>query len=181
MSYDAIGRRYARAIFEIGKEEGQLASVAEQLRDIAGAYGSSDELRTTLENPLVPEDVRASIVDEIAKKSGAGSTAQRALRVITKQRRLRALPDIARHLDRLVDADAKVVRAHVTSASALGESVLGRIRAEIEKSTGSKVVLTHAVDASLLGGVVTRIGDRVVDGSLRTRLLAFRDAALPAS
>jgi len=181
MSYDAIGRRYARAIFEIGKEEGQLATISEQLRDIAGAYAASEELRSTLENPLVPEEVRSAIIDEIANRSGAGATTQRALRVITKQRRLRALPDIARHLDRLVDDDAKLVRAHVTSASALNESVLGRIRAEIEKSTGSKVVLTHAVDASLLGGVVTRIGDRVVDGSLRTRLLAFRDAALPAS
>ncbi len=181
MSYDAIGRRYARAIFEIGKEEGALAAIAEQLRDIASAYAVSDELRTTLENPLVPDEVRTAIVDEIATRSGAGATAKRALRVITKQRRLRAMPDIARHLDRLVDADAKVVRAHVTSAAPLGESALGRIRAEIEKATGNQVVLTHAVDASLIGGVVTRIGDRVVDGSLRTRLLAFRDAALPTS
>lgn len=176
MSYDAIGRRYAQAIFEIGKEEGNLGALAEQIRSFAEAYASSAELETVLENPLVSDEARSAIVLDVAQRTGAGPTAQKALRVVTKQRRLRALPDIARHLERLVDADSKVVRAEVMSATPLGEAFLTKLRAELEKATGQKVVLSHTLDASLIGGIVTKIGDRVLDGSLRSRLKTFKEA-----
>jgi F-type H+-transporting ATPase subunit delta len=181
MSYDAIARRYARAIFELGQEEGQLSAIADQMASVADVYAQNLELRTVLENPMVADDARQAIVDEIASRLSVGSTPKRALRLITKQHRLRALPDIARHLSRLVDAEAKVLRAEVVSAAPMNEAMLARLRSEIERATGSKVVLSHSVDASLIGGVITRIGDRVIDGSLRTRLLGFRDAAMPTS
>ena len=139
MSYDAIGRRYARAIFEIGKEEGNVAALAEQLRSFAESYKGNTELQTVLEHPMVTDEARAAIVLEIAQRVGAGATAQRALKLITRQRRVRAIAEVSRHLDRLVDEDAKVVRAEVLSAGPL-------------------------------------IGDRVIDGSLRSRLKGFREA-----
>lgn len=176
MSYDAIGRRYARAIFEIGKEEGNVSALAEQLRSFAETYKASTELMTVLENPMVTDEARSAIVLEIAQRVGAAQTAQRALKLITRQRRLRAISDISRHLDRLVDEDAKVVRAEVLSAGPLGDAFLSKLRAELERATGNKVVLEHKVDPALIGGVVTRIGDRVVDGSLRSRLKGFREA-----
>ncbi|MBL9022406.1 MAG: ATP synthase F1 subunit delta [Myxococcales bacterium] len=178
MSYDAIGRRYAQAIFEIGKEEGNALALADQIQDFAKSYSDSDELKTVLENPMVPEATRESIVLELAQKCGASASAQKALRVVTRRRRLRALPDIARHLRRLCDEDARVVRAEVISAGPLGDGYLGRLKAELERATGQKVVLSHSVDAALIGGVITRIGDRVIDGSLRSRLATLREAAL---
>ena len=178
MSYDAIGRRYALAIFEIGKEEGNVLGVADQFGDVAKSYATSDELNTVVENPLVPVETREAIVVELAQRCGAGSTVQRALRIITRRRRLRALPDIARHLRRLCDEDAKVVRAEVISADPLGDAYLARLKAELERVTGKTILLSHSVDAALLGGVVTRIGDRVIDGSLRSRLATLREAAL---
>lgn len=178
MSYDAIGRRYAQAIFEIGKEEGNALAVADQLDDFAKSYQASDELKTVLENPLVPEETREAIVLEMATRVGAGASAQKALRLITRRRRLRALPDIARHLRRLCDEDAKVVRAEVISAGPLGEAYLTRLKTELERVTGQKVLLSHSVDAALIGGVITRIGDRVIDGSLRSRLATLREAAI---
>ncbi|MFO0549334.1 MAG: F0F1 ATP synthase subunit delta [Polyangiaceae bacterium] len=181
MSYDAIGRRYARAIFEIAKEEGQAAAVAEQISDFAATYEASSELSTVLDNPLVADDVRNAIVTEIAQRTGGNQTAQRAIRLVAKQRRLRAMPDVARHLRRMVDEDAKVVRAHATTASQVSSAFLDKLKAEIERATGNKVVLSHSVDPSLIGGVVTRIGDRVVDGSIRSRLHAFRDATRPTN
>lgn len=181
MSFDAVGRRYARAIFELGKEEGNLAAVADQLASFAETYDASEELKTVLENPLVGVDSRLAIVSDIAQRLSVTGTALRALRLITKQRRLRALPDIARHLRRQVDEDANLVRAHVTTATAPAPGYLDKLKVEIERATGKKVTLTHSVDASLIGGVVTAIGDRVVDGSLRSRLVAFRDAARPSA
>ncbi len=178
MSHDAIGRRYARAIFEIGKEEGGLAGLAEQIADFALSYQASPELISVLENPAVPHETRASIVEEIAGRTGAGATTQRALKLITRKRRLRALPDIARHLRRLCDQDSRIVRAEVFSAHALTESYLTRLKSELETATGQKVVLSHTIDPTIIGGVVTRIGDRVVDGSLRSHLSSIRKSAL---
>jgi F-type H+-transporting ATPase subunit delta len=178
MSYDAIGRRYAQAIFEIGKEEGNPLALADQIEAFAAAYASSDELGTVLENPLVPNSTREAIVIDLAQRLGAGQSTQRALRVITQRRRLRALPDVARHLRRICDEDANVVRAEVQSAAALSDGYLAKLKAELERATGKKVTLTHKVDPKLIGGVITRIGDRVLDGSLRYRLAALREAAL---
>ncbi len=181
MSYDAIGRRYAGAIFELAKGEGQTGAVADQLGAFAQVYEGSVELQTVLENPVVDQQARSAIVSDIAGRTGISGLALQALRLVTQKRRLRAIPDIARHLRRLVDEDAKVVRAHVTTATNPPSGYLDRLKVEIERSTGKKVVLTHAVDPTLIGGVVTAIGDRVVDGSLRSRLLSFRDATRPTA
>lgn len=179
MSFDSIGRRYAQAIFEIAKEEGDATTIARQLQEFAAVYASSDELRSVLESPLVESEARQSIVVEIAQKLGTSPVTSKAIRLITRKRRMRALPDIARHLERLVDQDAKVVRAEVMSAGPLSASYLERLRAELEKATQTKVVLSHSVDPSLIGGVVTRIGDRVIDGSIRSRLFGFGASVEP--
>jgi F-type H+-transporting ATPase subunit delta len=181
MSYDAVGRRYARAIFELAKDAGQGDSVAEQVARFAQAYEGSEELTVVLENPLVEPSAREAIVTEVAQRLGANQLTLRALRVVTRQRRLRALPDVARHLQRFVDEDAKTLRAHATTASPVGKAFLDKLKAELERSTGSRVVLTHSVDPSLIGGVITTIGDRVVDGSLRSRLASFREGAQPST
>jgi hypothetical protein len=88
------------------------------------------------------------------------------------------LPLISRSLDLYTDEKAGVVRATVTSAAALSDAYADKLRAELEKRTGKKVVLVRAVDPTLLGGVVTRIGDQVIDGSLKSRLVTMRDALL---
>lgn len=176
MSYDNIGRRYAKAIFDLGKEEGNASSLAANIGAFADAYSENIDLRNVLDNPVVPEAAKKAILVEIAQKVGASETAQRALRLVMQHRRLRALPDIARHLARLVDADSKIVRAVVTSAAPLSEAYLGRLKAELEKATASKVTITASVDPSLLAGVVTRIGDQVIDGSAKARLRGLREA-----
>lgn len=173
MSFEAIGRRYAQAIFEIAKEQGATAPVSRELGDFAATYRDSAELRDALDNPLVPEDARERILLDVAGRTGAGETTQRALRVVFRARRLRAVPEIAARLVKLVDEDQKVLRASVTSAQPLSESYLTRLRSQLEQATGSKVVLDASVDPSLIAGVVTQIGDRVVDGSLKSRLQGF--------
>src|SRR5262249_20765386 len=100
------------------------------------------------------------------------------LLLLLRKHRFTALPEIARALSRLVDDDANLVRAQVTSAAPLSEAYLGRLRAELEKATGKKVVIAHSQDPSLLGGAGTRLGDRLIDGSVRARLASFRDALL---
>ena len=178
MSYESIGRRWALAVFEIGKETNSVSRLEADLAAFAATSSGNDELAAVLDNPLVPEASREAIIGDIAAKLGLSDAARSTLRLLAKKRRLKALPDIARQLARLADEDQGVVRAEVTSAAPLTDDYLARLRAELEKATGKKVVITQKQDKSLIGGVVTKIGDRVIDGSVRARLASFRDTLL---
>jgi len=178
MSYENIGRRWARAVFEIGKETNSIPRLEADLAAFATASAANEELAAVLNNPLVPEGSREAIIGELASRMGLSEAARSTLRLLAKKRRLAALPDIARQLARLADEDAGVVRAEVTSAAPLTDDYVGKLRSELEKATGKKVIITQKQDKSLIGGVVTKIGDRVVDGSVRARLAGFRDTLL---
>ena len=178
MSYEAVARRWARALFDLGKETSSLADVNKDVMSFADTWEASDELRLVLDDPLVPEASREAILRDIASRLGVGATATNTLRLLAQKRRLVILPELARQLARLTDEDANLLRAKVTSAVPLGESYLGRLRAELEKATGKRVALDQAVDPALVAGVVTQIGDRVIDGSLKARLQGFRESLL---
>lgn len=178
MSYDSIARRWARAVFEIGKETGSVARLEGDLTAFAETYSGNEELRVVLGNPLVPEGQREAVLVEIAGRMGLSDAARSTLRLLARKRRLVALPDIARQLARLADEDQNVVRAEVQSAGPLADDYLAKLKAELERATGKKVVVSHRQDPALIGGVVTKIGDRVIDGSVRARLTGFRESLL---
>jgi F-type H+-transporting ATPase subunit delta len=178
MSYEAVARRYARAIFEIAQETGALARLTQEISDFSATYTGNEELRLVLDNPLIPDEQREALLKELGGRMGLSDTAQSTLRLLGRRRRLPALPDIARQLSRLADEEQNVVRAVITSAGPISEAYLARLRGEIEKATGKKVAVTHKQDPSLIAGVVTQIGDQVIDGSVRARLSSFREALL---
>jgi F-type H+-transporting ATPase subunit delta len=178
MSYDAIARRWARAVFEIGKETNSVARLEADVASFAETWAKNEELAAVLDNPLVPEASREAILGDIADRMGLSEAAKNTLRLLARKRRLAAVPDIARQLARLADEEQGIVRADVTSAGPLSDDYLGKLRAELEKATGKKVVVSHKQDKSLIGGVVTRLGDRVIDGSVRARLAGFRESLL---
>jgi F-type H+-transporting ATPase subunit delta len=178
MSYETIARRYARAVFEIGKEQKSLAQITRDLSDFSSAYETNDELRMVLGNPLVKEEQSVAVIRELAQRMGMAETSLSTLLLLAQRRRLPALPAIVRELQRVADEDTGVVRALVTSAGSLSEAYLNKLQGELERSTGKKVVITHQQDPSLIAGIVTRIGDRVIDGSVKTRLDSFRESLL---
>jgi F-type H+-transporting ATPase subunit delta len=178
VSYESIARRYAQAIFELGADTGSGAAITREVADFAATYEASAELRSALDNPLVPETEREALLRDVAERVGTSETTQSALLLLLRRRRMAAVPDIARQLGRLADREADIVRATVSSATRLSDDYLARLRAELEKATGKKVVVNQLEDPSLIAGVVTRIGDRVIDGSVKARLASFRDALL---
>lgn len=178
MSYEMVARRYARALFELA-QEGQGATLAREIDAFAQLYTEQAELRAALENPLVSTPAREAIAKDIGERLGMGELAQKALRVLIENRRVAAVPAIAAELKRLTDEAQGIVRATVTSAGPLSSVYLDRLRTELERATRKKVVLTHQTDPALIAGVVTRVGDRVVDGSLRAKLAQFKDSVLP--
>ena len=178
MSNEAVARRYARAIFEIGREEGSLARLALEVASFSEVYVSSLELRNLLEDPLVREAAREAVLKDIGERLGLSPTAENALRLLTRRRRIGAIAEISRELRRLVDEESRLVRAHVISAAPLSEDYLGRLKAQLEKATGKNVALTTELDPTLIAGVITRIGDRVIDGSVLSRLRTFRESLI---
>ena len=178
MSNEAIARRYARAVFEIGQETRSLDTLTREIQDFAGVYSGNAELRDVLSSPLVAADARDAILKDLSAALKLSETAERTIRLLSMKGRLPILPDLARQLARLTDEEGALVRAQVISAGPLSQGYLDKLKAELEKATGKKVTITHEQDPSLIAGVVTRIGDRVIDGSALARLRSFRDAVL---
>jgi F-type H+-transporting ATPase subunit delta len=146
---------------------------------VATAWATSRELRNALENPLVPHAAKKAVMGELAEQIGASRTTRNALLLLVDRRRIKTLPYLAQTLRELADARKGVVRAEVTAAALLSDAYYARLQAQLEKMTGKRVVVDRRTDPALIAGVVTRIGDRIYDGSLRTRLQSLRDALLP--
>lgn len=170
MSDGTIAERYARAIFEIGAEAGQVVALSEQIRSFADTYASSRELQAVLDNPMVDAEKRAAMLVDVANRVGLTGVGLNAIRLLAERNRLASLPAIARRLASLADEKAGVVRAVVTSAGPLPESFYERLMKELESATLRKVVIDRQQDPSLIAGIVTRIGDNAIDGSVKGRL-----------
>jgi F-type H+-transporting ATPase subunit delta len=170
MSQAPVADRYARAIYELGVETNQLAGITEQVRRFAQAYAASAELRAVLDNPIIEVEKRDGILADVSARLGLSGSALNLIKLLSSRKKLRAVPDIARRLDRLSDEKAGVVRASVTSAKPMPESFYQKLVAELETATARKIVLERKEDPSLIAGFVTRIGDNTIDGSIKGRL-----------
>jgi F-type H+-transporting ATPase subunit delta len=178
---EAIAERYARAIFEVGEEAGKLPQVAQHFQALADAYEHNHELRVALTDPVLAESVRDGVLKALAARLSLCPEALNSARVMLRRRRLTELPATARWLSQLADEKTGVLRAEVSSAAALGPGYAEDLRRELEKATGRKVLLEQTVDASLIAGVVVRIGSHVVDGSIKGRLIEFERRLARAS
>jgi F-type H+-transporting ATPase subunit delta len=181
VSESIVARRYARALLELGTAEGHLDALVQELTALGEAWETSADLRNAVENPLVAHAAKKAVLTELTAKLKASPTTRNTLLLLLDRRRTQALPYIARTLRELADARKGIVRAEVTSAAPLADDYYGRLQTTLETMTGKKVVVDRRTDPTLIAGVVTRIGDRIFDGSLRTRLQTLRDALTPAS
>ncbi len=179
MSVSIVARRYAQALLDLGSETGTLDTLVDEIGAAADAWEVSPDFRNAIENPLVAHDAKKAVVGDVADRIGAGSVTRSTLLVLVDRRRMKTLPYVARTLRELADARKGVVRAEVTTAAPLSDAYYEKLRAKLEKMTGLKIVIDRAIDPALIGGVIARIGDRIFDGSLRTRLDTLRSALLP--
>lgn len=173
-------RRYAQALFMLGNEEKRLDALTREVRELGELVTSSPELQELLSNPVVPQDQRRAVMDAVLQRAGVSPTVRNAALLLTDRRRGALLPAIAAELQRRADEAAGKVQAEVISAAPLTEAQYAALTASLEKLTGRKITLARRTDPSLIGGVVTRVGDKVYDGSLKARLAEIRAAALPS-
>lgn len=171
MSQAPVADRYARAIFELGVETGQLAPITEQVRRFAQVYSGSPELRAVLDNPIIDVEKRDAVLADVSARLSLSGNGLNLIRLLASRKKLRVVPEIAKRLDRFTDEQAGVVRATVTSARPMPDSFYQKLIGELEAATARKIVLERREDPSLIAGFVTRIGDNTIDGSVRGRLI----------
>jgi F-type H+-transporting ATPase subunit delta len=160
---------YARAMFDVARAEGDLARIGDELFRFARALEGSDELREALTDPHLPASRRQQIVEDLlGGKADPSTVALVGMAVGTG--RARELPAIIDSLVAMSAAQANRAVAEVRSAIDLTDDQRTRLAAAIESATGKQVEVKVVVDPTILGGIVTTVGDTVLDGSVRTRL-----------
>jgi F-type H+-transporting ATPase subunit delta len=170
VSTGAAAERYARAIFELGSESGQLDRLTQEIAEFASSFQEQQVLRRTLENPVLEESVRERVLRQVARHSQYSPLATNSLLVLLRRRRLGELPAIARRLRTLADERNGVSRAKIVSAGSLPESYFNQLKQRLEGALGRRVIVEHEEDPSLIGGVLVRVGDNTFDGSIKGRL-----------
>ena len=174
----SVARRYAKALFEIGVAEGSYERLGQELEHLAKAYTDSADLRLVLENPVITVSEKQRILGALLPRIAPSPSVQRFARLLLERGRIGILRAAARVYSELADARAGQVRATVTTAAPLSAPELERVRRALETRTGRKVLIQAAVDPALIGGVVARVGDLVLDGSVRTQLDEMRQRLL---
>jgi len=171
----SLARRYAKAIFDIGSQQGDLTKLGQDIRSLAKAMNESKELDTALTNPAIRRSDRRKVIDGLLSSIGVQTASRNLVYLLLDGERMGSLPAISRSLDAMNEEKAGRVQAEVISAKPLDPSQLSQINAALEKLSGKKVSVSTRQDPELLGGVVAKVGDVVYDGSLRTQLRALRD------
>lgn len=175
MSANAIARRYAKALVQLAVEENALDKFHSELAKVEALFAGHPELGSLLSNPAYGIEAKLETLKEVAAKLSLSGTIHNFLLLIQERNRLSCLPAIFSSYSILADQLSGIVRPVITSALPLDEVRISEIRSALEKSTGKKVILTVEIDPALIGGVVTKIGNKVLDGSVKTQLKRIED------
>ena len=183
MTSAAAAGRYARALFDVMSKESprDLDAVETQLRDLSSLFTGNAALVSVLGNPAVPVTKKVSVTKALLLQAGslAGPVAKLVV-LLAERDRLLLLPDLVRaYGERLMDHQ-QVLRGDVTTAAPLADEKLRALSQGLERATGRKIVLASRVDPSIIGGVVTRLGSTVYDGSVATQLERMKQSLIEA-
>ncbi|WP_306548643.1 ATP synthase F1 subunit delta [Desulfobulbus sp.] len=177
MRHTILARRYAKALFSLGKEQGKTEEYSATLNGIAGLYGEAEcGIGDAVANPLYPLDVRQKVMAKIAESVQADAIMTSFLNLLIEKKRAGILPDIALEMQVMVDKDQNISHGSIVSAIELDQAILDKIQGTLEKLTGNKVILETQVDPSIIGGVIAKVGDLVLDGSIKTQLNGLKES-----
>lgn len=178
MSEVQVARVYARALFGAARDAGRIEAVRRGLGDFDATLAASAQLRHVLADPQVDEEAKRRVLVELTR--GAEPLVANALLLLHKKRRLAVLAELCDEFEALAAVEAEVVKVEVTSAVELDDDAEERLAAKVAAATGRRVELTKRVDVGVLGGLVVRVGDVIVDGSLRSRIAQLRQRLVTA-
>ncbi len=177
MTEKVVARRYAGALFSLGKKQGAeaLAGHGACLDELAGLMADAPALAQVLKSPVISIDEKKKVLSAIIEKLPADRTMRNFCFLLADKERLGALPEIAKWYGMLLDDANGVLRGRVITAIKLTPARQEEIREALKEKSGSDIELSFEVDPEILGGMVLAVGDRVLDSSLRAQLGALRE------
>ena len=168
--------RYATALFELAQEEHAIEPVAADLSRFQKLLDESEDLRRLVRSPVFSAEDQLAALDAILARAEIGGLAANFIRLVTRNRRLFAIADMIKAYRVLVAQSKGEVAAEVTSAEPLADAHLEELKAAIKASIGRDVDLALKIEPAILGGLIVKVGSRMVDNSLKTKLQNLRIA-----
>ncbi|MBR0871894.1 F0F1 ATP synthase subunit delta [Bradyrhizobium tropiciagri] len=175
-SVSGVSGRYATALFELARDEQSIDAVKADLDNFEVMLNGSDDLKRLVRSPVFSADAQLKALTAILDKAGITGTTAKFLKVLTANRRLFAIADVIRAYRALVAKFKGEATAEVTVAEQLSDKNLDALKAALKSVTGKDVALNVKVDPSIIGGLVVKLGSRMVDSSLRTKLNSIKNA-----
>lgn len=170
-----VARRYAKALVQIGQEDGLYEKYGEELKSLNELMEASAEFKGLMLNPIYDRELKKSLLRTVSQKMGLSPVVTNFLLLLVDKRRIVHFPEIVRSYEELADEVAGRIRATVLSAVPLDEKTLQALREKFETMTGKKVIMSVEEDKGLIGGIVTKIGDTIYDGSVRTQIAGLKE------
>jgi F-type H+-transporting ATPase subunit delta len=165
-----IAERYAAALFELADEQKALDQGAADLRQIRTMLAESADLVRLIRSPILSRAEQGRAIAVLAEKAGLSLLIRNFLGLVAQNRRLFAVPAMIEGFLKLLAARRGEVTAHITAAQALTAAQQALVEEQLRRAVGSKVAVDIKVDPSLLGGMIVRVGSRMVDASLKSKL-----------
>ncbi len=174
----AIARRYAKALLLIGKEDGQTETYRTELAGFCELVTTQDALGQAITNPLYDAAGRKKVLQTVVERLALSPVMESFLVLLFDKGRFVFLDSINDFYQKLADELKGIARASLVSATELSSETIEKIRSTLSQKTGKDIILEVEQDPSLIGGIVSRIGDLVLDGSIKTQLLNMRESLL---
>jgi F-type H+-transporting ATPase subunit delta len=171
-----VGERYAQALFDLAKDEGQIPAVEADLKAFKGLYAESKDLRTLIGSPVFAAEDKAKGLNAVAERAEFGQLTRKFIGFVAGQRRVAALPSIITSFEALSAAHRGVVAAQVTTAIALTPEQAKGLQSALRQALGKDPEIETRVDPSILGGLKVRVGSRLYDASLKSKLDSLKFA-----
>ncbi len=171
-----IAKRYAKALFNLALEDGQVEQYGRELNDLVRLLGELPELADAVQNPLYPEAVRKSIFHTVADKAQMAQVMRSFINLLVEKKRVQHLSDISEYYHKLIDEHANIARAKIKAATPLDDHAIQEIASSLESMTGKKIAVEFEQDPELIRCVLAQIGDLVLDGSVRRQLSNIKES-----
>lgn len=172
-----VAGRYASALFSLAQDDRQTGAVAQSLNQLDALIAESPDLQRLVRSPVFSAADQRNALDAILAQAGIGGIAANFVRLVALKRRLFFLRDMIASYRKLYDAERGVTRAAVTSASALTDANISALKESLRAASGGREVdLDVKIDPAIIGGLIVKLGSRMVDGSLKTKLNSIRHA-----
>lgn len=169
-----VAGRYASALFELAEEQGQLAQVERDLTGFEQLLNESEDLRRLVRSPVFSSEEQGAAIAAVLGRAGIGGLAGNFIKLAARNRRLFAVPDMVRAFRAMCARARGEVEAEVASAFPLKDDQMQALKDALKTTVGKDVQVNLKVDPGLLGGLIVKIGSRMIDSSLRTKLNSLK-------